>query len=175
MTNIVSNRISILRSGVEIKIIATDDGINFFKTDGITGADILMGTLALNGSSIRLLNAVTGTPTSNATIVVERGASTDAGLVWDETSDDWQAGLIGATRSIVRRVQQDITNASLTAGSYTLTHNLGKYPHIQVINNSNELIGMTVTHTDVNTCIINFNNVLVSGLLVGTWRIIAEA
>lgn len=175
MSKIFSDRISILRPSAEIKIVATDDGLSFYKTDGTTGADIILGTLVINGSSIKLNSTVTGTPSLNANILVERGASTDAELFWNETTDDWQAGLVGSTRAIARRVEVSVTNANLSGGNYTFTHNLGKYPIIQVLNNSLNLIGMTITHTSVNAATINFNNVLVTGSLVGTWVIIGIA
>lgn len=148
-----------------------DGSLNLLDNDGVTPIDLEIKSLRLTGG-LTLNSAVTGTPSSNANIRVERGSSTDAELSWNETSDDWQVGLVGSTRAIARRVEVSVTNANLSGGNYTFTHNLGKYPIIQVLNNSLNLIGITITHTSVNAATINFNNVFVAGSLVGTWTVI---
>jgi len=49
------------------------------------------------GDNIIVLNSdETGAPTQNGGILIERGTSTDASLIWDETNDYWSAGLTGA-------------------------------------------------------------------------------
>lgn len=80
-----------------------------------------------------------------------------------------KADLPEATAS---RYEVSITNASLSAGVYTLSHNLGKRPNISVIDNTGEVIGVKTTHTNENTASIDFNAV---GTLSGTWIIVAVA
>lgn len=48
-----------------------------------------------------LLNSnVTGSPSLNAGLEVERGDSTNASFIWNETTDVWQAGLLGSEVAI---------------------------------------------------------------------------
>lgn len=48
------------------------------------------------GDNIIVLNSeVTGTPTEDAGIVIERGNEPDAQLIWDETLNQWTAGTAG--------------------------------------------------------------------------------
>lgn len=54
------------------------------------------------GDAIILLNAEeTGSPTEDAGIEVERGTSTNAQLIWDESAGEFVAGLIGSLSPIV--------------------------------------------------------------------------
>ena len=57
-------------------------------------------TISVEDNVILLNNGVTGTPSLNAGIEVERGTSTNASLIWNETSDVWQAGILGSEVSI---------------------------------------------------------------------------
>jgi hypothetical protein len=45
--------------------------------------------LGIFGSELKFLRSHTGAPTQNASIIVERGTSTDATFIWDETNDRW--------------------------------------------------------------------------------------
>lgn len=74
--------------------------------------------------------------------------------------------------STASRFEVSINNAALSAGIYTLSHNLGKKPIIQVVDNTGEIIGIKATHTNDNTASLDFNSV---GTLSGTWIIIAIA
>ena len=73
-------------------------------------ADLIVKNLTVNGTTttvnsetlsiadnIMLLNSnVTGTPTEDGGLEVERGTETNASLIWDEGSDIWKAGLVGS-------------------------------------------------------------------------------
>lgn len=43
-----------------------------------------------DSASFTLLNTVSGTPSSNATLAVERGTSPNVGIRWNETTDKWE-------------------------------------------------------------------------------------
>jgi hypothetical protein len=82
-----------------------------------------------------------GTPSQNAGIEIERGTSTNASLIWDETLDVWEAGLAGAEVEIVtvsggqtltnktinasQLVNSSVTNAKLANTSVTVTAGTG--------------------------------------------------
>ena len=57
-------------------------------------------TLLVEDNLVTLNSNVTGTPAVNAGIEVERGDSTNAELIWDESTDAWKAGLSGSVTTI---------------------------------------------------------------------------
>jgi hypothetical protein len=57
----------------------------------ITGLySISADNIQLSGDKITVLTSVSGSPSSNASFVVNRGTSTDVDLKWDESVDRWQ-------------------------------------------------------------------------------------
>jgi len=70
--------------------------------------------LAIADNQIYLNSDHTGAPTQNAGILVERGSSTDASILWDETADVWKAGVEGSETEISlvghTHVEADITD-----------------------------------------------------------------
>lgn len=73
-------------------------------------------TLLVEDNQITLNSNVTGTPTVDAGIEVERGNQTNASLIWNETSEKWEAGLLGSETAISleghTHVSTDITDFS---------------------------------------------------------------
>ena len=71
-------------------------------------------TLLVEDNQITLNSNVTGTPAANSGIEIERGDSTNASLIWNESSDKWSAGLIGSETAISleghTHVTDDITD-----------------------------------------------------------------
>ncbi len=66
-------------------------------TGDLTVTSLIATDTITTGDNIIVLNDdVTGVPSENAGIEVNRGTSTDARLLWDEGSDRWTAGLTGA-------------------------------------------------------------------------------
>ena len=57
-------------------------------------------TLSVYDTEIILNADFTGDPDTNCKVVVERGNSGDANLLWDESSDVWKAGVSGAEATI---------------------------------------------------------------------------
>jgi len=86
-------------------------------------------TLLVSDNIITLNQDVTGTPTENSGIEIERGTSTNAMLQWNETTDAWEidkAGTAGTLEQIVTLTSsQLLTNktysSSATATGLTLT------------------------------------------------------
>lgn len=60
---------------------------NFTTATTVAGFDA--GAAELSATTLTLNSNHTGAPTQNASIVVERGSSTDANITWDETNDRW--------------------------------------------------------------------------------------
>jgi hypothetical protein len=71
-----------------------------------------------------LLNTnVTGAPSTNAGVKVNRGTSADVEILWNETSDQWTLTNDGTNYHEITRKYKTTLNTSAT--SYTITHNLG--------------------------------------------------
>ena len=90
------------------------DGDIVLRPDG-TGAVVIYGDLNVSGSvtttlsetvliedNIVVLNSGhTGPPTLDAGVSVERGDETDASFIWDETLEQWVAGLAGSEAAVM--------------------------------------------------------------------------
>jgi hypothetical protein len=90
--------------------VATSASVTFAKVD-TTGDVVVGGNLTVNGTTTTLntetlaiednivvLNSnVTGSPTTNAGIEVERGTSSNVSVRWNETSDKWELTEDGST------------------------------------------------------------------------------
>ena len=57
-------------------------------------------TLTVDDNVIVLNNNVTGSPTEDGGVEIERGTSTNAVIYWDEAADKWKCGLAGAGQVI---------------------------------------------------------------------------
>lgn len=131
-----SNDLVIRRNGVT-QIQLTSTGVSFPLDVTVLGNFAVMGTtttlnteqLLVEDNIITLNSTVTGTPVLSGGIVIERGSSTDALLVWDEIADYWAAGLSGALGTDYHRIilqpnldavsgnlQTDINSRVLRAG-----------------------------------------------------------
>jgi hypothetical protein len=72
------------------------------KNITIMGETTIIGTetLQVDDNKITLNTTVTGQPSLNAYIEVERGDLTNASFMWNELSQEWYAGLLGSERAI---------------------------------------------------------------------------
>ncbi len=96
------------------KLTVTGD----LQVDGTT-TTLNTETLAVEDNIVLLNKNVTGTPSANAGIEVERGTSDNASILWNETTDKWTAGITGSEIAIARKVV-----ATTTGTTHTITHNL---------------------------------------------------
>jgi hypothetical protein len=76
-----------LKIGGDLDVVGA---INSFSTS----------TISVEDNKFLLNSNVTGSPSLNAGLEVERGDSTNASFIWNETSDVWQAGLLGSEVAI---------------------------------------------------------------------------
>lgn len=183
-----TNATSFQLNGVNGVTLSNDAGsLRVFGADGTTLMDVYCRSLFVTnqvettntttvnlGDSILLLNAnfTTGTPSIDGGFTVRRGSSTNASFLWDEASDRFVAGLEDNKLPLDRWATVAITNASLTSGSYTFTHNLRKqFPEVIVTDNNNRKIELNITYNSVDACVVDFTRV---GALTGTWNITAS-
>jgi hypothetical protein len=73
-------------------------------------------TLTIADNQIVLNSNVTGTPSENAGILIERGSSTNSSVLWDESSDSWKVGVAGSELEVTTiSGTQTLTNKTLTS------------------------------------------------------------
>lgn len=98
-------------------------------------------TLTINDNVIVLNNNVSsGSPTENGGILVRRGASTSASLLWDEGADNWKIGLSGSEVAIANTT--DVSNA-------ISTHAADQTIHLTSSQNT-WIDAITATSTEIN-------------------------
>lgn len=127
-------------------------------------------TVTIDDNIIVLNNNVSsGTPTEDGGVQVRRGASASASMLWDETTDLWKAGLVGSEVAIARVFRASFTNATLSAGVLTLTHNLGqKFCQVEIYDNTDKkILPDEVTLSSTNASAIDLTSF---GTLTGTWN-----
>jgi len=134
-TTSATYKVGVGNSGVAIK---SGSSIAYIRNEADTDyADLHVKSLFIHGPTIEvqsetmtvadnivLLNSnVTGTPSEDAGLEIERGTSTNARLIFNETTDNWQAGISGSLFDIARydsRLNtqiQDITGAMVTGNT----------------------------------------------------------
>ena len=127
-------------------------------------------TLTVDDNKIVLNDNVTGTPTEDAGIIVERGNQTNVELRWSETGDDWEftafnhAGTPALTTyKIPTTYKTAIGDGSATA--IAVSHMLGSRDVIVQLydTSSYETVLADVVRTDTNRITITFGSAPASG------------
>lgn len=156
--------------------------------DGTTRADLYCKNIFVTGtidtqstnnvnygdSTITLLSDFnTGVPSLDGGFNIRRGSSANAQFLWNETSDRFQFGTSDNLKDGSRSANTQITNANITGGTFTFTHNLkatDKDPEIIVKRNDGRGIVLGYTYTSADVVTIDFSRV---GTIAGTWNITA--
>ena len=98
-----------LQVGGNLNVIGTVNSVNTTQIN-------------IEDNKVKLNSGFTGTPTTDAGIVVERGTSTDTEILWNEISVTWTLTNNGTNYHAIARKYSETLGASAT--SYTITHNL---------------------------------------------------
>ena len=99
-----------LQVGGNLNVIGTVNSVNTTQIN-------------IEDNKVNLNSAFTGSPTTDAGIVVERGTEADVEILWNETSDKWTLTNNGSDYHAVAR--KYATTLGSSAISYTIAHNLG--------------------------------------------------
>lgn len=88
-----SPRINATVSGTTVATALTAEELN------VTGATTTLATTntVITDKLIELANGTSGAPSGDAGIIIERGSSTNAAIVWDESRDEFILGTTSAT------------------------------------------------------------------------------
>ena len=93
------------------------------QVDGTT-TTINSETLSTAENDLLLNSDETGSPTQDASLQVERGTSTNASILWDESASAWKAGLLASEYEILTSNSTiDADTLGSNAGSYYLDYN----------------------------------------------------
>ena len=164
-------RLASFDSGDTVHIGDADDDTTVvirgtLQVDGTT-TTVNSETLTIDDNKIVLNDNVTGTPTEDAGLVIERGNQTNTELRWNESDDDWEytafnhAGTPALTTyKIPTTFKGAVGDSSASAGSYSeaVTHNLGSRDVIVQLydTSSYETVHADVVRTDANTVTLTF-------------------
>jgi hypothetical protein len=165
-------------SGTMVNSTITDDGTTVTIGGNLTvnGTTTSVNSNTVNiGDNILILNSdEAGVPSQNGGIEIERGTSTNASLIWDETTDVWEVGLAGAeleiatisgTQTLTNKtingsqlVDLSVANGKLTNSSVTVSAGTGMSGGGAVS------LGGTVTLTNAGVTSITTNTGLSSNV-----------
>jgi len=139
--------------------VTVDDNLVVTGNLTVSGSVTYINTETLEvADNIIILNSnVTGSPTENAGIEIERGTSTNTSLLWNETSDTWTLTNDGTNyHDIVRRYATNVGNSASTV--FTITHNLGSRDVVvQVYDSSTyETVEVDVVRTSSSVVTLTF-------------------
>ena len=165
-----ANEITVAGSGGETAAITIGLPDDVTITNNLTVGGNLNVTGTINSVNTTQVNIVdnkinlntdfTGTPTVDAGIRVERGASADVEVLWNETNDQWTLTNDGTNyHEIVRKWKSDITTTEVAPYTFTATHNLGTRDVTVAIYANSAPYGeveVDVDHTSVNVVTLTF-------------------
>jgi hypothetical protein len=153
---------------------ATTLNTDTLATDGnvTVGGDLQVdGNLNVNGTvnainrtevnlvdnTIKLNTDFSGTPITDAGIIVERGDESDVSILWKESATEWQVTNDGAHYHAIARKYAETLSSSST--SYSITHSLDTTDVIVQIYQAASpyaQVEADVKHTDADTVTIDF-------------------
>jgi cytoskeletal protein CcmA (bactofilin family) len=102
----------------------TFDGTTLTVTGNlnVTGNTTTATNTTVTDKLIELANGTSGTPSGDAGIIIERGSSANAGIIWDESGDTFVIATTTATGASTGDLT--LTDAALKAGSLDISGNV---------------------------------------------------
>ena len=130
------------------------------QVDGTT-TTVNSETLTVDDNKIVLNDNVTGSPTEDAGIIIERGNQDNVELRWNEGHDDWEFTAYNHAGTPALTTYKIPTTYKTTVGGATssaVTHNLGSRDVIVQLydTSSYETVHADVVRTDANTVTLTF-------------------
>ena len=116
-------------------------------------------TLTVEDNVVVLNSNVTGSPSTDAGVEIERGTSANVSILWNETDDLWTLTNNGSTyHQIARKSTHDILGNSSSV-AFVLTHNLGtRDVSVNVYDSSSpyDTVEVDVERTGTSTITVRF-------------------
>lgn len=139
--------------------VTIDDNLTVTGDLTVSGSVTYLNTQTLQVSdNLIVLNYdVTGSPTENAGVEIERGTSANVSLLWNETDDRWTMTNDGTNFYVMAKKYS--ANLSSSSTAYTVTHNLNdRDVAVNVYRNSApyDTVETDVERTDANTVTLRF-------------------
>jgi len=126
-----------------------DEYNNITGVNSLTVTTFVVTNTVTTGDNLIILNDdVTGSPSEDAGIEIERGTDVNAQMLWDETGDRWQVGTIGNLANVL--VASDLTSHN----NATAAHGVGNVAALAL---NSDLIVLP-TNSDVSSLITSHNN-----------------
>lgn len=144
------NSTLVLPDNVNIKKNLTVDG-----NLTVNGTQTILNTTTLDveDNVVKLNKNVSGSPTANAGLEVERGTATNSSIFWDETSDLWKVDSAGTVKTIAFDEELDLLRANTGTDFTNVRASIGTFKS----NTAIELSGVRAS--------INASNSNLSGLI----------
>ena len=127
----------------------------------VNGDVTTLNTATMNvEDNIFVLNSnVTGTPTTNSGLEVERGTYTNASIYWNETANKWYVGTpVDTTDAAIASPIARKFVTTTTGTTHTITHNLNTSDVTVNCWLSGEQVEAAIVVTDANTVTVTTNS-----------------
>jgi hypothetical protein len=134
--------------------------------DGTT-TTLNTSTLEVEDNVVLLNKGVTGVPSLDAGLEVERGDSANVKILWNETSDSWTITNEGTNYHSVARKHVGDISGDATATSFSITHNLGtREVQVQVYDAANlyDTVEVDIERTSTSAITVRFATAPASGV-----------
>ncbi len=94
----MGTRTGIRISGFPVEVTETDDTLTI-ESEGTRDLILTSGSgrVGVTSQLLEVANGTSGTPSGDAGIIIERGSSTNAAIIWDESRDEFVLGTTSAT------------------------------------------------------------------------------
>jgi hypothetical protein len=134
--------------------------------DGTT-TTLNTSTLEVEDNVVLLNKGVTGVPSLDAGLEVERGDSANVKILWNETSDSWTITNEGTNYHVVARKHVGDISGNATDTAFSITHNLGtREVQVQVYDAANlyDTVEVDVERTSTSVITIRFATAPANGV-----------
>ena len=181
-----ANEITVVHSageGSSATVSLPDDvviGNNLTVTNdlNVVGDIVLSGATKIAAHEFKMADGTSGTPVQNGIISIDRGTSDSAQLVWNESLDRWQAGIVGDMNLIALEndsasfTQLSVDNNANIGGNITAGGSLGVTGDVTISSDisiaGNLTVNGTTTTIDTTSLVIEDNIITLNKNQTGT-------
>lgn len=115
----------------------------------------LSNTVAIKDNFPVINSGLTGVPSGNAGITVNRGLEDSRGLRWEESADRWEHQRASGSWAEIGIGMYE-HDQGLPSAVWVITHNLEKFPSVTVVDTSNTVLVGQIEYNSLNQLTITF-------------------